>query len=226
MGPPSPFFTREPDPHFYAWKGKRAVVHSLPAMGTGTKRLAVFCLWTLPLLPLAGCANISPIPESLRKQAKDQPLFSQIAADPAAYKGRMVIFGGRIIESRVYEKGSIVLISQRPLSRHDRPVRTAESGGRILVEYTGRLDPAVYSPGKRITVAGRVLAGSPLPRGPTIRIEGVHFCLWPHEAALVEEEQQQGPAAYSPLDEYGATAQYWNSVGWEPTVTMGTEGWW
>lgn len=204
----------------------RAVVHSLPAMGTGTKRLALFCLWTLPLLPLAGCANLSPIPEPLRKKAAGQPLLSQIAADPAAYQGRIVIFGGRIIESHVYEKGSIVLISQRPLSRHDRPARTAESGGRILVEYRGRLDPAVYSPGKRITVAGRVLAGPPLRRGPTIRIEGIYFCLWPHEPKAVEEEQQQGLAAAGALDEYGATEQYWNSVGWEPTVTMGTEGWW
>ncbi len=169
---------------------------------------------------------MSPIPQALRNRAKGQPLFSQIAADPAAYQGRIVILGGRIIETRLYEKESIVLISQRSLTQHDEPVRTAESGGRMLVEYQGRLDPAVYSPGKRITVAGRVLPTPPLPRGPTIRMEGIRFCLWPHEPKVVEDVQKKELAAYGSIDEYGAIEQYWNPVGWEPTVTGWSGGWW
>lgn len=169
---------------------------------------------------------MSPIPESFRRQAKDQPLLAQIAADPAAYEGRTVIFGGRIIETRLYEKGSIVLVSQRPLTAGDEPVRTAESGGRILAEYRGRLDPAVYSPGKRITVVGRVLATSPLRRGPTIRLEGIRFCLWPHEPMVIEEEQKRELAAYGSIDEYGAIEPYANPIGWEPTATGWSTGWW
>ncbi|QSR84331.1 Slp family lipoprotein [Methylacidimicrobium sp. B4] len=169
---------------------------------------------------------MSPIPDSLRKRAKGQPLLSQIAADPAAYQGRIVVFGGRIIETRLYEKESLVLISQRSLTQHDEPVRTAESGGRILAEYPGRLDPAVYSPGKRITVAGRVLPTPPLSHGPTIRIEGIRFCLWPHEPKVIEDVQKKELAAYGSIDEYGAIEQYWNPVGWEPTVTGWGSGWW
>ncbi|WP_255551656.1 Slp family lipoprotein [Methylacidimicrobium sp. B4] len=195
-------------------------------MRDGKTRLAVSSLWILLLLPLAGCASMSPIPDSLRKRAKGQPLLSQIAADPAAYQGRIVVFGGRIIETRLYEKESLVLISQRSLTQHDEPVRTAESGGRILAEYPGRLDPAVYSPGKRITVAGRVLPTPPLSHGPTIRIEGIRFCLWPHEPKVIEDVQKKELAAYGSIDEYGAIEQYWNPVGWEPTVTGWGSGWW
>ncbi len=191
-------------------------------MDNGKTGLAVFCLSIFALLPLAGCASMSPIPESFRHRAKGQPLLSQIAADPAAYPDRTVIFGGRIIETRLYEKESIVLISQRPLSLHDEPLQTSESEGRILAEYRGRLDPAVYSPGKRITVVGRVVPTPALRPGPTIRLEGIHFCLWPHEPKTIEAEQKSGLAAYGSIDEYGAIEQYWNPVGWEPTVT----GWW
>lgn len=190
-----------------------------------TRKVLSF-FWLLLLLPLAGCASMSPIPESLRRQAKGQPLLSQIAADPAAYQGRVVIFGGRIIESRLYAKESIVLISQRPLTRHDEPVQTAESGGRILAEYRGRLDPTVYSPGKRITVAGRVLPTPALPHGPTIRIEGIRFCLWPHERKVIEEIQQKQLADYGSIDEYGAIEQYYNPVGWKPAVTGWGSDWW
>jgi outer membrane lipoprotein len=160
-------------------------------MGNRKERLVVPNLLIFCLFSLAGCANLSPVPESLRHEAKGQPLLSEIAADPAAFQGRIVIFGGRIIETRLFEKGSVVLLSQRPLSAHDVPLRTTESGGRILIEYEGRLDPAVYSPGKRLVVAGRVLPNPTLRPGPTIRLEAIRLSLWPHEPKMIEEEQKK-----------------------------------
>ncbi|WP_018290265.1 Slp family lipoprotein [Verrucomicrobium sp. 3C] len=195
-------------------------------MGNHKERLVGASLLIFLLFSLPGCANLSPLPESLRHKAKGQPLLSEIASDPAAYQGRIVIFGGRIIETRLFEKGSIVLLSQRPLSAHDVPLRTAESGGRILVEYEGRLDPAVYSPGKRLTVAGRLLPNPALRPGPTIRLEAIRFCLWPHEPKTIEEEQNKKLAAYGSIDEYGAIDQYWNPIGWEPDVMGWGPGWW
>ncbi|MGD9896762.1 MAG: Slp family lipoprotein [Candidatus Methylacidiphilaceae bacterium] len=195
-------------------------------MGDRKNRLISSSLSLLFLLSLAGCATLSPVPESLRHRAKGQPLFSELAADPAAFQGRIVIFGGRIIETRLFEKESIVLISQRPLSVKDEPLRVAESGGRILAEYRGRLDPAVYTPGKRITVAGRVLPNPALRPGPTIRLDAIRLCLWPHEPRVIEEEQKKQLATYGSIDEYGAIDQYWNPIGWEPTVMGWGTGWW
>ncbi|MDD4932967.1 MAG: Slp family lipoprotein [Methylacidiphilaceae bacterium] len=195
-------------------------------MGNRNRRLVFFGLWIFFLLSLGGCANLSPVPESLRHKAKGQPLLSEIAADPAAYQDRIVLFGGRIIETRLFEKGSVVLLSQRPLSAHDEPLRTAESGGRILIEYEGRLDPEVYSPGKRLTVAGRVLPNPALRPGPTIRLEGIRLCLWPHEPKMIAEEQKKELAAYGSIDDYGAIDQYWNPIGWEPNVMAWGAGWW
>ncbi|VVM07840.1 hypothetical protein MAMC_01859 [Methylacidimicrobium cyclopophantes] len=195
-------------------------------MGECKERLAFAGLWIFLLSSLTGCANVSPVPESLRHQAKGQPLFTEIAANPAAFQGRIVILGGRIIETRLYEKRSIVLVSQRPLSPHDQPLATAESGGRILVKYEGRLDPAVYAPGKRIVVAGRVLPRPALHPGPTISMEAIRLCLWPREKKVIEEEQQKELAAYGSIDEYGPIEQYWNPIGWEPTVMGWGVGWW
>lgn len=211
---------------FQSWPGTASLLHSPLAMGNRKERLIVPSLLIFCLFSLAGCANLSPVPESLRHKAKGQPLLSEIAADPAAFQGRIVIFGGRIIETRLFEKGSIALLSQRPLSAHDVPLRTTESSGRILVEYEGRLDPAVYSPGKRLVVAGRVLPNPALRPGPTIRLEGIRLCLWPHEPKMIEEEQKKELAAYGSIDEYGAIDQYWNPIGWEPNVMGWGPGWW
>ncbi len=59
---------------------------------------------------------------------------------------------------------------------------TDESAGRLWVKFEGFLDPAIYGPGKRITVLGEVLGAKVLPIGevkyryPVLRAKEHH--LW------------------------------------------------
>jgi outer membrane lipoprotein len=112
----------------------------------------VFCLWVLTGM---GCAHT--VSESVRQQAGPPVPFPQLRADPDAYVGRTVIFGGDILSTRNVEQKTFIEILQKPLDRSETPQVTDQSGGRFMALCDGYLDPAVYAEGRQITVAGRVI---------------------------------------------------------------------
>jgi outer membrane lipoprotein len=112
----------------------------------------VFCLWVLTSM---GCAHT--VSESVRQQAVPPVPFTQLRAEPDAYVGRTVIFGGDILSTRNVEQKTFIEILQKPLDRSETPQVTDQSGGRFMALCDGYLDPAVYAEGRQITVAGRVI---------------------------------------------------------------------
>jgi outer membrane lipoprotein len=102
-----------------------------------------------------GCAHA--ISESLRTQAEPVISFAQLHANPEAYKDRTVILGGEILQTHNLRAGTRLEVLQKPIDRSEAPVTTDSTGGRFMVLCDEYLDPAVYAPGRRITVAGRVL---------------------------------------------------------------------
>ena len=103
---------------------------------------------------IAGCAAV--ISKELRESLDPELTFKTVFADPNSYTGKMVLWGGEIIQTRNMQDGSWIELLQRPLGRNDRPNRTAASEGRFLVHHQGFLDPAIYGPGRELTVAGEV----------------------------------------------------------------------
>lgn len=79
-----------------------------------------------------------------------------VQADPDAFKGKKVIWGGIIVTSKNLPDKTVIEILQAPLDTRDRVVDKELSQGRFLVESLKYLDAFVYKTGKEITVAGAI----------------------------------------------------------------------
>jgi outer membrane lipoprotein len=144
-----------------------------------------------------GCA--AGVPRPIRDAPPDNPALNAVRADPAAYTGRAVRWGGTIarVDNRATE--TRVEIVERALERYGRPRDTDVSGGRFLARFDGFLDPSVYAKDRQLTVTG-MLAGSEAGKigehpytYPVVRVEAAH--LWP---PLPEPTHYRDPYWYDP----------------------------
>ena len=103
------------------------------------------------LLLCAACAH-PPIAKPLREEARRGVTISEVQANPAAYQGSLVIWGGRVIKTVPTQGGTDLFVLQQPLGSGERPTGGA-SGGRFIAHSPGFLDPEVYK-GRRVTLAG------------------------------------------------------------------------
>jgi len=144
--------------------------------------LPVFLLLLfLLLLALAACAA-APISPEVLGQVNKEIGMARLVADPDAYVGEVVLLGGRIINVANLPEATEVEILQTPLENGQRPQGGDISEGRFLVRLSGYADPAIYVPGRLITVAGRVAGAEVRPVGqveyryPVLEALDVH--LW------------------------------------------------
>lgn len=138
------------------------------------------------LLPSAGLslqAFAAALSQQLRDEAGIPVLFEDLLAFPHEYRGRVVILGGYILETRNEPGGSALTIVQAPLDWRNKPKSRDLSQGRFFVTTDRFLDPEVYVKGRRITVGGRMAGvreqsvGGAIYRFPTIEAQELH--LWP-----------------------------------------------
>jgi outer membrane lipoprotein len=126
------------------------------------------------------------ISKQVRSQVTFTQPFNELQQNPKRFEGEMALLGGRIIEARSLEVGTELVVLQLPLDGSDRPQETDKSQGRFLVRTDQFLDPAIYSPGTRITAAGRVeesvqrQIGQMPYRYPVIHLEEIKT--WPQRA--------------------------------------------
>ena len=105
---------------------------------------------------LPGCAHV--ISKNLRVEVDPSLTFKQVLQDPEPYKGRMILWGGEIIETTNQEdRSTLIEVLQRPLGWGDEPKEAYPSEGRFLILADTYLDPYIYRRGRKITVAGMVL---------------------------------------------------------------------
>ncbi|MEF8833417.1 MAG: Slp family lipoprotein [Halofilum sp. (in: g-proteobacteria)] len=105
------------------------------------------------LLVLGGCAS-APLATEGVDGAVTPPAVKD---DPEATMGRTVLWGGVIVDARNLPERTRLEIVAYPLSkRTQRPDTDAASSGRFRVYVDGYLETAVYGPGRRFTVRGRV----------------------------------------------------------------------
>lgn len=139
--------------------------------------IAVFALG----ITSSGCMRA--ISKELRAQVQENIDLVQVREDPSNFMGKMVIWGGVIVETKNLKEGTLVEIVQKPISVEQRPRNIDQSGGRYLALYKGYLNAAIYSAGRDVTVAGRLKEMKTKPLGeieysyPVISAEEVY--LWP-----------------------------------------------
>lgn len=108
----------------------------------------------LALIILSSCGPV--ISKETLRSIDRKVQFGDLIKDPDLFNGTLVILGGEIIQTHNAADMTWIEILHRPLGNNDRPNRDAPSGGRFMVRHEGFLDPAVYHPGRMITIAGPV----------------------------------------------------------------------
>jgi outer membrane lipoprotein len=123
----------------------------------------------LRLLPLlvflvSGCAHV--ISKDLRARSDLSLTLKQVREAPDVYKGKSVIWGGDIIQTINQQDGTTEIeVYQRPLGWGEEPKNTLASEGRFLIIAEKYLDPYIFQPGRKITVAGEIQGEETRPLG-------------------------------------------------------------
>jgi len=113
------------------------------------------------LLLAAGCAK--PFPQDLLAQVEKHVTYQAFQDEPGKYDGKLLMFGGEIVDAKNLEDGASIIVLQRPLDGQGRPSWTAESGGRFLILTKAFLDVAAFRRGRSITVIGKVDGSKAMP---------------------------------------------------------------
>ncbi|MGB9628857.1 MAG: Slp family lipoprotein [Thermodesulfobacteriota bacterium] len=108
------------------------------------------------LLTLSGCAHV--ISKDLRRKSDPSLTLSHVRQNPDAFKGKMVVWGGEVIETFNQKDGTTQIeVFQRSIGWRGEPKVTVPSEGRFLILSDQYLDPYLFCKGRKITVAGEIL---------------------------------------------------------------------
>lgn len=150
------------------------------------------------LLSASGCAPI--ISEGVRSEAVPGLSLREVLQDPDRYVGRVVIWSGTVLEARNTQEGTLLKILQKPADSRDKPRVTDQSEGRFVALERRYLDPAIYSEGRAVTVAGRITGKMALPQGEIEyvypRLEVMELYLWPQEPPYIYYDYPFGAYPY------------------------------
>jgi outer membrane lipoprotein len=117
-------------------------------------RLSGFLLSGFFLFVASGCAY--PISKGLRHQANKSPDFSQVIQSPEAHTGKIVIWGGLIIETSNPPDGGEITVLQAPLDSGEYP-NTKSTFGQFIAKTPTFVDPVIYGKGRTVTLAGEIV---------------------------------------------------------------------
>jgi outer membrane lipoprotein len=109
----------------------------------------------LAALLSAECSHA--LSSAVRQQIDTTLSLTQLRTTTEVYKDRIVMLGGDILSTRNLTEGTLLEVLQKPLGAADRPLATDRTEGRFMALCEEYLDPAVYSKGRQVTLAGRVL---------------------------------------------------------------------
>jgi starvation-inducible outer membrane lipoprotein len=114
--------------------------------------------------------------------------FKPLVQDIDSRIGESVTLGGYMLDTRLADNQTLVVVLQAPLGVRGRPQSEDKSQGHFLVVYQGTLDPNDVGPRRSLTVTGTVLgtaqekiADCPIP---CLKIESSILHVWP----LYEEQ--------------------------------------
>lgn len=174
------------------------------------RRIAAMSL--LPaLLALGGCMTV-PTPL--------QGAFSTLppsAATDRDLTGENIRWGGTLLRTDPQPGQTCFEIVGRTLGSFARPVDTDRSQGRFIACRKGFYEPAVFAPGRQVTVTGRVTGVVSRPVGSydyrQPRVEADVIYLWPERREMDDLRYRRDPfysPFYSPF--YYPSPYWWR--GW------------
>ena len=99
-------------------------------------------------LVLVGCG-----PPAALRNGPFEPI-AVVAARAGSHEGARVRWGGTIVRATPEAEETCLEVVSRPLNLRARPLHVDDSDGRFLACVAGFLDPAVYAPGRMVTVVG------------------------------------------------------------------------
>jgi outer membrane lipoprotein len=102
---------------------------------------------------LASCAHA--VSREAREAADTKVDMEDLFAQPSAYEGRTVLIGGFLINATAADVSELEVL-EAPLDWRGRPGDSDRSRGRFIVRHQDHLDPAIYSPGRPVALAGTV----------------------------------------------------------------------
>jgi outer membrane lipoprotein len=151
----------------------------------GTMKRAWQSVWlaAAAALAVAGCATV--ISQETLKTVDKDIRFEQVLENPEAYRGKVVLLGGEIINTENVPNKTVITVLQRSLGYNQKPDSEGESKGRFIVSTPDFLDPAIYRPRRKITVVGSVMGKEVRQLGeleyayPVIEKKELH--IWPVE---------------------------------------------
>ncbi|MDD5168086.1 MAG: Slp family lipoprotein [Syntrophales bacterium] len=142
-------------------------------------RIKAFLLIVFGAVILVSC---TPFSKEIISRVDDTVTIAAVRKNPEQFKGKMVLWGGVIIETENSQDESKILVLQTALNIVDRPLNLDRSEGRFIVKEKGFFDPVIFARGREITVAGQIIGKEDLPLGK-IRYEypvivPAQFILW------------------------------------------------
>jgi len=134
------------------------------------------------ILAISGCSSV--ISRDIREGATRVTGFSDVRENPDKYQGQTIIIGGVIVNTINHENESTTLVVLAyPLDWTGWPETGGKDEGRFMVKSKEFLDPALYSNGRKVTVAGVVTGIEFAPVGNTkyryVVMESRQIYLWP-----------------------------------------------
>lgn len=104
---------------------------------------------------LFSCAPV--ISEEIRGGVDTSLTIKEVAQSPDTYKGKIVLWGGKIIQTLPQGEGTTLIeVLEWPLGWTGRPRRTVSFQGKFLILLKEPLDSSLYGREVRITVAGEI----------------------------------------------------------------------
>lgn len=140
-------------------------------------------LFVLIIMTLLASCGPKIIPDEIEVKIDKDLSFEEVSKDPEAYRGKTLLVGGEIIETRNLKEGTEIEILQKPLDAGYVPLPVDASAGRFFLSDPSFLDPAIYKSGRRVTIVGVVKGGRSRHVGGAERLypvlEKEYIRLWP-----------------------------------------------
>lgn len=114
----------------------------------------------------SGCTHV--ISRQARDAVDQKTTFALVKADPGAFLGKDLLLGGVIVDTRIEKDGSTLEVFRWKLDRWGEPIAVDESAGRFLAVTDRLLDPAIYAPGRLLTLTATVLGEETRPLGQVV----------------------------------------------------------
>ena len=152
-------------------------------------------------LAAAGCATT--VPDAIRLPPSPDISVAQARENASAHTNQRVRWGGTIARVDNHQATTDLEIVARDLGSSGRPRQSDQSAGRFIARVAGFLDPAVYSEGRQVTVAGVVVQetsgriGEHKYRYPVVQADAVY--LWEPLRELPDRRPYYHDPFYDPF---------------------------